>query len=156
MDQPASIGALPVAVARYCEIDVAYLPGVAMRRMADLHPGNAKTDARDAYVIAEAARTMPHTLRRVDRGDDALADLEVIVAFDDDLKSEVTRVTNRIHGSTPPWNAPSDHACTTKPSWNSSPVSAGSPGYAPPDGDACSQSHARARRVPTPGSSRRS
>jgi len=98
LDQPASIGALPVAVARACEVDVAYLPGLAMRRIADLHPGSAKTDARDAYVIAEAARTMPHTLRRVDMNDDALADLEVIVGFDDDLAGEVTRVTNRIHG----------------------------------------------------------
>ena len=45
-------------------IEVAYLPGLAMRRIADLHPGTAKTDARDAYVIADAARVMPHTLRR--------------------------------------------------------------------------------------------
>ncbi|MGO4132407.1 IS110 family transposase [Janibacter sp. RAF52] len=98
VDQPASIGALPVAVARDVGVDVAYLPGLAMRRIADLHPGNAKTDARDAYVIAEAARTLPHALRRVDTGDEALADLDVIVGFDDDLASEVTRVTNRIHG----------------------------------------------------------
>lgn len=98
VDQPASIGALPVAVARAAGVDVAYLPGLAMRRIADLHPGNAKTDARDAHVIAEAARTMPHTLRRVDMNEDALADLEVIVGFDDDLAGEVTRVTNRIHG----------------------------------------------------------
>mgnify|MGYP002651386172 CR=1 FL=1 len=98
VDQPASIGALPVAVARDVGVDVAYLPGLAMRRIADLHPGNAKTDARDAYVIAEAARTLPHALRRVDTGDEALADLEVIVGFDDDLAAEVTRVTNRIHG----------------------------------------------------------
>lgn len=45
VDQPASIGALAVAVARQAGIDVAYLPGLAMRRIADLHPGNAKTDA---------------------------------------------------------------------------------------------------------------
>ena len=98
VDQPASIGALPVAVARDVGVDVAYLPGLAMRRIADLHPGAAKTDARDAYVIAEAARTLPHALRRVDTGEEALADLEVIVGFDDDLAAEVTRVTNRIHG----------------------------------------------------------
>lgn len=98
VDQPATIGALPVAVARAAGLDVAYLPGLAMRRIADLYPGHAKTDARDAYVIADAARTMPHTLRRVDMNDEALADLEVIVGFDDDLATEVTRVTNRIHG----------------------------------------------------------
>ena len=57
VDQPASIGALPIAVARSLGITVAYLPGLAMRRIADLHPGEGKTDARDAYVIADAART---------------------------------------------------------------------------------------------------
>ncbi|MCY9555802.1 IS110 family transposase, partial [Paenibacillus apiarius] len=71
---------------------------LAMRRIADLHPGTAKTDARDAYVIADAARTLPHTLRRVDVGDEALAELEVLVGFDDDLAGEATRVSNRIRG----------------------------------------------------------
>lgn len=98
VDQPASIGALAVTVARDLGIDVAYLPGLAMRRIADLHPGSAKTDARDAYVIAEAARSMPHALRRVDTGDEALADLEVIVGYDDDLAGEVTRASNRLRG----------------------------------------------------------
>src|SRR5256886_13446717 len=36
-----------------------------MRRRVDLHPGTGKTDVRDAYVTADAARTLPHTLRRV-------------------------------------------------------------------------------------------
>ena len=52
VDQPNTIGALPIAVARSMGIQVAYLPGLAMRRAADLYPGNAKTDARDAFVIA--------------------------------------------------------------------------------------------------------
>ncbi|WP_231337451.1 IS110 family transposase [Paraburkholderia sprentiae] len=63
VDQPATIGALPVAVARDEGVPVAYLPGLAMRRIAALHAGEAKTDARDAAIIAEAARSMPHTLR---------------------------------------------------------------------------------------------
>lgn len=98
VDQPATIGALPVAVARDAGCEVAYLPGLAMRRIADLHPGTAKTDARDAYVIADAARTLPHTLRRVDAGDETLADLEVLVGFDDDLAGEATRLANRLRG----------------------------------------------------------
>jgi transposase len=98
VDQPASIGALPVAVARAYGHQVAYLPGLAMRRIADLHPGTAKTDARDAFVIADAARTLPHTLRRVDTGDDALAELEMLVGYDDDLAGEATRLANRIRG----------------------------------------------------------
>jgi len=98
VDQPNTIGALPIAVARAMNIDVAYLPGLAMRRIADLHPGTAKTDARDAFVIADAARTLPHTLRRVDVGEDTLAELKVLVGFDDDLAGEATRLTNRIRG----------------------------------------------------------
>jgi transposase len=98
VDQPNNIGALPIAVARATNCQVAYLPGLAMRRIADLHPGQAKTDARDAYVIAEAARSMPHTLRRVDVGEAALAELDVLVGFDDDLAGEATRLVNRIRG----------------------------------------------------------
>ncbi|MFT3887358.1 MAG: IS110 family transposase [Arachnia sp.] len=98
VDQPNTIGALPIAVARSMGIEVAYLPGLAMRRIADLHPGNAKTDARDAYVIADAARSLPHTLRRVDVGEEALAELKVLVGFDDDLAGEATRLSNRIRG----------------------------------------------------------
>ncbi|HET9137918.1 IS110 family transposase [Actinophytocola sp.] len=98
VDQPATIGALPVAVARACGHQVAYLPGLAMRRIADLYPGRAKTDARDAFIIADAARTLPHTLRQVAVGDDALAELDVLVGFDDDLAGEATRISNRIRG----------------------------------------------------------
>ena len=39
VDQPATIGALPLAVARDEGVLVAYLPGLAMRRIADLHAG---------------------------------------------------------------------------------------------------------------------
>jgi len=49
-------------------------------------------------VIADAARTLPHTLRRVDTGDETLAELEVLVGYDDDLAGEVTRISNRIRG----------------------------------------------------------
>jgi hypothetical protein len=44
VDQPASIGALAIAVARSLGIDVAYLPRLAMRRIAYLHPGEGKTE----------------------------------------------------------------------------------------------------------------
>ncbi len=98
VDQPSSIGSLPIAVARSMGIDVAYLPGLSMRRLADLHPGNAKTDARDAYIIADAARTLPHTLRQVDLDDEQLAELEVLVGHDDDLAGQSTAVSNRIRG----------------------------------------------------------
>jgi hypothetical protein len=80
VDQPATVGALPVAVARDEGALVAYLPGLAMRRIADLHAGEAKTDARDAYIIAEAARSLPHTLRSLKLADHEVAELTCCVA----------------------------------------------------------------------------
>jgi transposase len=98
VDQPATIGALPVAVAQAAGILVGYLPGLAMRRIADLHPGEAKTDARDAYIIAEAARTMPHTLRSIAVADEQAAELSMLCGFDDDLAKQATAASNRIRG----------------------------------------------------------
>jgi hypothetical protein len=45
VDQVASVGALPLAVARDLGCEVAYPPGLTMWRIADLYPGEAKTDA---------------------------------------------------------------------------------------------------------------
>ncbi|MFC8950989.1 IS110 family RNA-guided transposase [Streptomyces rochei] len=98
VDQPASIGALPLTVARDAGCQVAYLPGLTMRRIADLYPGEAKTDARDAFIIADAARAMPHTLRALELEDETVAELEMIVGFDDDLAGEATRISNRLRG----------------------------------------------------------
>mgnify|MGYP002712346007 FL=1 len=99
VDQPATIGALPVAVAQSCEdVEVAYLPGLAMRRIADLHPGSAKTDARDAAIIAEAARTMPHTLRAIRVDDEQIAELAMLAGADDDLAAQITASSNRLRG----------------------------------------------------------
>jgi transposase len=98
VDQPASIGALPVAVAREMGCRIAYLPGLTMRRLADLYPGESKTDARDAFVIADAARTLPHTLRSIDTDDETVAELTMLTGFDEDLAAESTRIRNRIRG----------------------------------------------------------
>ncbi len=98
VDQPATIGALPIAVAQATGALVGYLPGLAMRRIADLHPGEAKTDARDAAIIAETARTMPHTLRSIQVTDEQVAELTMLCGFDDDLGAQITQVGNRVRG----------------------------------------------------------
>ncbi|MBP2414848.1 transposase [Arthrobacter stackebrandtii] len=98
VDQPSTIGALPVAVARAEGIMVGYIPGLAMRRIADLHPGEAKTDARDAAIIAEAARSLPHTLRSIALADEQAAELSMLCGFDDDLAKQATATSNRIRG----------------------------------------------------------
>lgn len=98
VDRASTVGALPVTVARAEGILVAYLPGLAMRRIADLHAGEAKTDARDAAIIAEAARSLPHPLRSLRLDDEPLAELTLLCGFNDDLADQITQTSNRIRG----------------------------------------------------------
>jgi transposase len=98
VDQPATIGALPIAVAQAEDVLVGYLPGLAMRRIADLHAGEAKTDARDAAIIAQAARTLPHALRSIQLADESVAELSMLCGFDDDIVGQMTATSNRIRG----------------------------------------------------------
>jgi hypothetical protein len=69
-----------------------------MRRIADLQPREAKTDARDAFIITTAARTAPYTLRAVQIAGEEQAELSMLCGFDDDLAQQSTAVTNRIRG----------------------------------------------------------
>ena len=123
VDQPATIGALAVAVAQDMGITVGYLPGLSMRRIADLTPGSAKTDAKDAAVIAQAARTMPHTLHAISTSDEETAALSMLTGFDLDPARQANQTEGRIRGQsftqTPP--SPRDRggalAGRTTPSW---------------------------------------
>ena len=98
VDQPATIGALAVAVAQHLGIAVAYLPGLSMRSIADMYPGTAKTDEKDAFIIADAARVMPHTLRSIQVSDEDEATLGMLTGFDLDLARQITQTSNRIRG----------------------------------------------------------
>ena len=98
VDQPATIGALPVAVAQADGILVGYLPGLAMRRIADLHAGHAKTDPRDAFIIAQAARTLPHALRSINIEAEAVAELGMLCGFDEDIVKQINQTANRLRG----------------------------------------------------------
>jgi len=67
-----------------------------MRRAADLYPGEAKTDKRDAYVIADTGRTRRKQVHWLDAGSDELLErLRVLNGFDIDLAADQTRLTNR-------------------------------------------------------------
>ena len=97
IDQPGSIAQLAIAVANRRQVPVAYVPGLVMRRAADLYPGEAKTDRIDAFVIADTARTRRSKVHWLDTGsDDLLAQLRVLNGFDIDLAGDVTRDTNRL------------------------------------------------------------
>ena len=97
IDQPGSIAQLAIAVAGRAGVPVAYVPGLVMRRAADLYPGEAKTDRRDAFVIADTARTRRRSVHWLDAGSDELLEqLRVLNGFDVDLAADVTRLTNRL------------------------------------------------------------
>lgn len=72
------------------------MPGLAIRKAADLYPGQSKTDPRDAFIIANTARTMPHTQRTVDRNDEVLSALKMLSELDDDIARDCTRTINRL------------------------------------------------------------
>jgi transposase len=97
IDQPGSIAQLVLAVAAKREVPVAYVPGLVMRRAADLYPGEAKTDRRDAYILADTARTRRKQVHWLDvSSDELLGQLRVLNGFDTDLAADQTRVTNRL------------------------------------------------------------
>jgi transposase len=97
IDQPGSIAQLLLAVAARRGVPVAYVPGLIMRRAADLYPGEAKTDRRDAYIIADTGRTRRKQVHWLDTAsDELLAQLRVLNGFDTDLAADQTRVTNRL------------------------------------------------------------
>ena len=93
IDQPGSIAQLALAVAARRGTPVAYVPGLVMRRAADLYPGEAKTDRRDAYVLADTARTRRKQVHWLDASsDELLAQLRVLNGFDIDLAADATRL----------------------------------------------------------------
>jgi transposase len=96
IDQPGSIAQLALALARQREVPVAYIPGLVMRRAADLYPGDAKTDRRDAYVIADTARTRRDQIHWLGIDDDLLVQLRVLNGLDVDLAADSTRHANRL------------------------------------------------------------
>lgn len=97
VDQPKNIGTLTLDCATRAGCDVKYLPGLAMRRAAGILPGDAKTDARDATVIAMTARTLPEALRPIPAPTPQRADLDALIAYDHDCLVDRTRHLNRLH-----------------------------------------------------------
>ncbi|MDX6718684.1 MAG: hypothetical protein QOJ63_938 [Solirubrobacteraceae bacterium] len=96
IDQPGSIGTLAVTVARRRGIPVAYVPGLVMRRASQLYPGEAKTDRRDSFVIADTARIHQARVHWLADDDELLHELRVLGGHDDDLAHDRTRTANRL------------------------------------------------------------
>jgi transposase len=99
VDQPKNIGTLTLSCAHAIGCDTAFLPGLAMRRAAGMLPGDAKTDARDARVIAETAKCFPQALRPIPAKGTVRAALDALVSYDDDLRADRTREINRLRSA---------------------------------------------------------
>jgi transposase len=96
IDQPGSIGHLVVAVAAEHRVPVAYVPGLVMRRAADLYPGEAKTDPKDSFVLADTARTHRSRVHWLAASDEVLEELRILAGYDEDLAHDATRLSNRL------------------------------------------------------------
>ncbi len=95
VDQPGGSAALLLALLWEREQRVHYLPGLAVDRARDAYPGESKTDARDAFVIADQAR-MRSNLAQLLPGEDDLAELQLLLARRRDLVADRTRSINRL------------------------------------------------------------
>ena len=70
-----------------------------MRQLSRVHVGNAKTDIRDAYVIAHTGLNLPDTLRSVDRVEEVFLQLKVLNGIDEDLTRAYTRLINQMRSA---------------------------------------------------------
>ena len=96
VDQCRNIGLLAISRARLAGLGVAYLPGLAAHQAARLFAGDAKTDERDALVIAKTALGIPDALLPVPEPDEALEAARSLAAQRSHMVTCATRDKNRL------------------------------------------------------------
>ena len=94
VDQFRNIGSLAVRRARAAGLGVAHLPGLAASRAAGLFAGEAKTDERDAAVIARTAPGVPDSLSGVPGRGEALEAARALSSQRDHVVACATRDKN--------------------------------------------------------------
>ena len=96
VDMTSSAAVLALTVAAEMAIPVAYVSGLVMRRAADLYAGAAKTDPKDAQVLADYAWRNADRLTWTAVTDELLARLRILNGRDTDLAADATRTVNRL------------------------------------------------------------
>ena len=96
VDQVRNIGSLAVSRARLAGLPVAYLPGIAAHGAAKLFAGDAKTDERDAAVIAKTALGIPDSLLPVPKHGERLEAARSMAAQRSHMVTCSTRDKNRL------------------------------------------------------------
>ena len=96
VDQFGTFGRLVVAVAEREGVDVAHIPPRKFKQVAETYD-EGKSDAKDAFIIADTSRSQPRNIVPVAARDDALAEVRVVSTARDDAVRERTRLYNRLH-----------------------------------------------------------
>jgi transposase len=73
-----------------------HVPGIAVNRARDAYPGESKSDARDARVIADQLRFRRESLQEIRPRNEAVAEMRVLTAHRRDLLQDQTRRTARL------------------------------------------------------------
>lgn len=95
IDLTSNAAALLVAVLIAAGQQVVYVPGRVVNRMGGVFRGEAKSDAKDARVIAETAR-MRTDLSPVTATDELVVELTRLTAHCEDLMADWVRGVNRL------------------------------------------------------------
>ena len=96
VDQSRNIGALALSRAKAAGMPSAYLPGLAAHEASKLFGGDAKTDERDAMVIAKTALGIPDALLPVVDREPEIRAARSLAAHRDFLTCDNTRCKNRL------------------------------------------------------------
>ena len=94
-DQPGGTAALLLALLWERNQKVIYIPGLTVDRARDTYRGESKTDAQDAYVIADQAR-MRGDLSELQANEGELAELQLLISRRRDLFTDRSRTITRL------------------------------------------------------------
>ena len=95
VDQPGGSAALLLALLWEREQKVLYIPGLTVGRARESYRGESKTDAKDAYVIADQAR-MRSDLGKLKPDEEEVAELRILLGRRRDLITDQNRTITRL------------------------------------------------------------
>jgi transposase len=98
VDQPGGAAGLLLKLCWQSELRIGYLHGLAMARAREFYAGESKTDPKDAFVLADVARAHASRVAWLESSSEALAHLELVCGYDEDLRSDANRLINRLRG----------------------------------------------------------
>jgi transposase len=95
LDMTSGAAGLLLEVLRQGDAEVVYVPGRLVNRMAGAFAGEGKSDAKDAFTIAETVR-LRTDLTVISSPDQLVAELQVLTARREDLMGDWVRGVNRL------------------------------------------------------------